>query len=66
MRICDENIIKTAYCNQRRYDSSDPSDNEDEGVVGLIEKSDDDDVLFWNLVMILELITWFVMIGLFT
>jgi hypothetical protein len=34
MRICDENKIKTAYYNQSWYDSSDPSDNEDEGVIG--------------------------------
>jgi hypothetical protein len=43
MRICDENSIKTIYYDQCRYDSSDLSDNEDEGVVSLVETLDDDD-----------------------
>ena len=43
MRICDENRIKTVYCDQRRYDSSKPSYNENMSVMGLVEKSDDDD-----------------------
>jgi len=39
MGIYDENRIKIVYCDQRRYDSSKHSDNEDKGVMGLIEIS---------------------------
>ena len=41
--ICDENRIKITYYYQHRYDSSNPSENKDEGVIGLVETSDDDD-----------------------
>ena len=37
MGIYDENRIKTVYCDQRKYDSSDSSDNEDEGVMSLVK-----------------------------
>jgi hypothetical protein len=40
MRIYDENIIKIAYYDQHRYDSSDPSDNKDESVRSLVETLD--------------------------
>jgi len=43
MRIYDENSIKTVYYNQCRYDFFDPSDNEDESVVSLVETLDNDD-----------------------
>lgn len=43
IRICDENIIKTVYCDQRGYDSSKPSYNKHEGVIGLVEISYDND-----------------------
>ena len=42
MGIYDENMIKTIYCDQRRYDLFDPSDNEDEDVRSLVETLDDD------------------------
>jgi len=42
MRIYDENIIKIAYYDQHRYDSSNPSDNKDETVRSLVETLDDD------------------------
>jgi len=35
MRIFDENMIKIAYCDQRKYDSFEPSDNQDEDSMGL-------------------------------
>jgi len=35
MRIFDENMIKITYCDQRKYDSSKPSDNQDEDAMGL-------------------------------
>jgi hypothetical protein len=43
MRICDENRIKTVYCDQRRYDSSKPSYNKHEGIICLVEISYDND-----------------------
>lgn len=43
MGIYDENRIKTVYCDQRKYDSSNSSDNEDEGVMSLVETSNNDD-----------------------
>ena len=49
IRICNENRIKTAYCNQCKFDSFDLSDNEDEGVIGLVEKSDDDDASYFEI-----------------
>jgi len=69
-RIYDENRIKIVYCDQRRYDSSKHSDNEDKGVMGLIETSDNDDdeiirPLIPDLIKILDLMTRFIIIGLF-
>jgi len=53
--------INNAYNDQHGYDSSEPNDNKDEGVIGLIKILDDNDeimsLLFWNLIMILKLIT---------
>jgi len=43
IEICDENRIKITYYYQHRYDSSNPSENKDEGVIGLVETSNDDD-----------------------
>ncbi|KAJ6939866.1 hypothetical protein NC651_006125 [Populus alba x Populus x berolinensis] len=42
MRFFDENRIKTAYYDQRRYASSNPSNNENEYVRSLVETSDGD------------------------
>jgi hypothetical protein len=41
--IYDENRIKIVYYDQRRYNSSNPSDNEDEDVMSLVETLDGDD-----------------------
>ena len=41
--ICDENSIKIIYYYQHRYDSSNLSENKDEGVIGLVETSNNDD-----------------------
>jgi hypothetical protein len=41
--IYDENRIKIVYYDQHRYNSSNPSDNEDESVMSLIETLDGDD-----------------------
>ena len=41
--IYDENRIKIVYYDQRRYDSSKHSDNEDESVMRLVKTSDKDD-----------------------
>jgi len=41
MGICDENIIKTTYCYQYKYDSYKPSYNEDWGCHSLVETSYD-------------------------
>jgi len=38
MGIYDENRIKIVYCDQRRYDSSKHSDNEDKGVMGFVAR----------------------------
>ena len=45
MGFYDENRIKIAYYDQCRYISSNPSDNEDKGMMSLVEtlKGDDDD-----------------------
>ncbi|KAJ6955379.1 hypothetical protein NC652_006720 [Populus alba x Populus x berolinensis] len=48
MGIYDENRIKFVYCDQRRYNSSNPSDNENECIISLVETlngDDDDDVM---------------------
>jgi len=42
MGIYDENMIKTTYCDQCRYDLFDPSDNEDKNVGSLVETLDND------------------------
>jgi hypothetical protein len=41
--ICDESRIKIAYCDQHMYDSSEPSNNEDEGVMSFVETLDNND-----------------------
>lgn len=40
--IYDENRIKIAHYDQRKYDSSKPSDNKDKSVTGLVKTSDSD------------------------
>ena len=41
--IYDENRIKIVYYDQRRYNSSNPSDNENEDAMSLVETLDGDD-----------------------
>jgi hypothetical protein len=48
MRIFDENTIKIAYCDHRKYDSSEPSDNQDEDAMGLDDGGGVDDEVFYS------------------
>ncbi|KAJ7007679.1 hypothetical protein NC653_006650 [Populus alba x Populus x berolinensis] len=45
MGIYDENRIKIVYCDQRRYNSSNPSDSENKCIISLVEtlNGDNDD-----------------------
>ncbi|KAJ7000939.1 hypothetical protein NC653_011407 [Populus alba x Populus x berolinensis] len=42
MGISDENKIKIIYCDQYKYDSFKLNNNEDKGVISLVETSNDD------------------------
>ena len=42
MGIYDENKIKIIYCDQHKYDSFKLSNNEDKGVISLVETSNND------------------------